>query len=279
MEQGTLWRVDRVFRHQLRGTIEWVNFFKNKELYSECDPSFYDQKNCTTIQRFPELKKAIANPMKNIESEKVTLLDMIVFVLSVYVLLALIAYSFFEIADETKRLILILDDVVCFVFLYDFFHRFAIAGNKKLYLKWGWIDFVSSIPVFHFLRYGRLVRMLRIILVLRAFRSAKYIVKHIFKTTSEISFTSIAFMILILIVFGSVAILQVENAPDSNIKTAEDAIWWVIVAVMTVGFGDKYPVTTEGRIIGAFIMIIGVGLFGTFTGYIASWFINNKKNS
>lgn len=80
-----------------------------------------------------------------------------------------------------------------------------------------------------------------------------------------------------MVIFSAIAILQVEDDPNSNIKTAEDAIWWAYVTITTVGYGDKYPVTTEGRIIAAFLMTTGVGLFGTFTGFLASWFVAEKK--
>jgi voltage-gated potassium channel len=85
---------------------------------------------------------------------------------------------------------------------------------------------------------------------------------------------------ILMIIFSSIAILQVETDPNSNIKNAEDAIWWSFVTITTVGYGDKFPVTTEGRIIAAFLMTVGVGLFGTFTGFVASWFMgtNNKEN-
>lgn len=80
-----------------------------------------------------------------------------------------------------------------------------------------------------------------------------------------------------MIIFGSISLLQVEHDANSNIKTAEDAIWWAFVTITTVGYGDKYPVTTEGRIIAAFLMVTGVGLFGTFTGYMTSWFVGSQK--
>ncbi len=80
-----------------------------------------------------------------------------------------------------------------------------------------------------------------------------------------------------MIIFSAVAILQVENAPNSNIKTAEDAIWWAYATITTVGYGDVFPVTTEGRIIAAALMTVGVGLFGTFTAFLASWFVTEKK--
>jgi voltage-gated potassium channel len=84
---------------------------------------------------------------------------------------------------------------------------------------------------------------------------------------------------ILMVIFSSIAILQVENVPNSNIKTAEDALWWSYVTVTTVGYGDKFPVTLEGRIIAGFLMTTGVGLFGTFTGFVASWFVGEKKNN
>lgn len=82
-----------------------------------------------------------------------------------------------------------------------------------------------------------------------------------------------------MVVFSSIAILQFETLPNSNIKTAGDAIWWSYVTITTVGYGDKYPVTPEGRIIAAMLMTVGVGLFGTFTAYISSWFVKAENQN
>jgi len=64
-----------------------------------------------------------------------------------------------------------------------------------------------------------------------------------------------------------------RNAPDANIKTASDAIWYVIVTMSTVGYGDRYPVSNPGRELGTFIIVVGVGIFGTLTGYLANLFL------
>jgi voltage-gated potassium channel len=79
-----------------------------------------------------------------------------------------------------------------------------------------------------------------------------------------------------MVIFSSIAILQVEDSPESNIKTAGDALWWSYVTITTVGYGDKYPVTTEGRVIAAVLMTVGAGLVGTFTGFAASWFVEGR---
>lgn len=73
--------------------------------------------------------------------------------------------------------------------------------------------------------------------------------------------------------------LQLEKGIDgSNIHNAGDALWWAFVTITTVGYGDFYPVTYEGRIVAAVLMTAGVGLFGTFTGFVASWFLEEDSD-
>ncbi len=74
--------------------------------------------------------------------------------------------------------------------------------------------------------------------------------------------------------FGALAILSAEQyAPDANITSASDAIWWTYVTITTVGYGDHYPVTNGGRIVGILVMTAGVGLFGTLSGFLANAFL------
>jgi Ion channel len=68
-----------------------------------------------------------------------------------------------------------------------------------------------------------------------------------------------------------------ESAPGANITTASDALWYTIVTISTVGYGDYYPVTDAGRVAGAVIIVVGVGIFGTFTGYLANLFLSPRK--
>jgi voltage-gated potassium channel len=83
----------------------------------------------------------------------------------------------------------------------------------------------------------------------------------------------------VLVVFSSIAILNCETSPDANIKSASDALWWSIVTITTVGYGDFYPTTLLGRIIAAVLMTAGIGLFGTFTAYIASFFFHQEEEA
>ncbi len=197
-------------------------------------------------------------------------LSLVILILSFYVLFSLVVITFFSVTPEIQKILSQIDNFICIVFLIEFFYRFYKAPSKLQFLKWGWIDLISSIPFIDFLRVGRVLRLLRLLRILRAFKSIKHIVEHVYKDKSKGLLSTVGVIAFLMVLFSSVTILQVETAPNSNIKTAEDALWWSYTTLTTVGYGDKYPVTTEGRLIAAILMTTGVGLCGTFAGYIAS---------
>ena len=204
-------------------------------------------------------------------------LNVAVVVLSIYVLLALFVSTVFRLSPPTERILGLADNGICVFFLLDFAIRFYQAPKKLHFMRWGWVDLISSIPSVAVLRVGRTLRLIRVLRILRAFRSMRHLLHHLFRSRVQGTFTAVALVATLMVIFSSIAILQVETSPDSNIKTAEDALWWAYSTITTVGYGDKYPVTGAGRLIAAALMTVGVGLFGTFTGFLASWFVENKK--
>ena len=218
--------------------------------------------------------------LKDPEPEKLTMLNILIIVLSVYVLVALLLDIFFKFPPEVSRLLTHIDNFICVIFLIDFGNRFYKAESKWKFMKWGWIDLISSVPAFDFMRVGRALRLIRLLRILRAFRSTRHLVQHVFKRRTKGALWTAALIAILMIIFSSIAILQVETDPAGNIKTAEDALWWSYVTITTVGYGDRYPVTSEGRVIASMLMTVGVGLFGTFTAFLASWFVGeNKKDT
>jgi voltage-gated potassium channel len=211
------------------------------------------------------------------KKEQLTYFDLVIIALSIYILIALLIEIVFKLAPELSRLLIIIDNFICLVFLVDFVSRLIKSKDRLEFMRWGWIDLLSSIPNITFLRYGRVVRLIRLFRLLRAFRSTKSLIHYVFRNKPRGAFSSVALIALLMVIFCSIAILEVENSPNSNIHTAEDALWWAITTVTTVGYGDKFPVTTEGRVIAGILMFTGVGLFGTFTGFVASWFLDDKK--
>ena len=213
---------------------------------------------------------------EDLAKKELNLFNIIILVLSLYVLISLIVTTFFVLSDEVTVLLNYVDNLICIIFLVDFALRFKKANNKLVFMKWGWIDLISSIPYIDFLRAGRVLRLIRLIRVFRAFKATKLIFEHINRNKKQSALTSVALISFLMVIFSSLAILQFEKDVNSNIKTAEDAIWWSYVTITTVGYGDKFPITTEGRIIGAVLMTMGVGIFGTFTALVSSWFIEKK---
>jgi hypothetical protein len=96
--------------------------------------------------------------------------------------------------------------------------------------------------------------MFRIFPVLRGLRAARVLTSLVLPHRAENTFLAASLLAMLLVIFCSSAILHFETAPESNIKTAEDAIWWSFTTITTVGYGDRFPVTSEGRIIAVLLM-------------------------
>lgn len=208
------------------------------------------------------------------KSGKMTAWQLIMLVLCVYVLAALFVSEAVKLPEEVQKLLDLIDAIVCFVFLGDFFVHLYIAPSKLGYLKWGWIDLISSIPSVPVLRVGRVARIVRILRLLRGVRATKAIVQLVYENRARGVFTAAAIISFVLVVFSAIVALGSESeAPNANIKTAGDALWWAFSTITSVGYGDVYPVTFAGRMAGVVLMTAGVGLFGIFTAYVATKFM------
>ncbi|NTV94536.1 MAG: ion transporter [Thiobacillus sp.] len=187
--------------------------------------------------------------------------------------------TLFRLDPRTREIIAWLDNGVCLLFFVDFLITFWRAEDRAEYFwRWGWLDLLSSIPMVDELRWGRLARIFRIFRILRGLRSAKLVAEWFTDRRRESALLSAGLISLILVVFSAIAILQLETAPNSNIRSAEDALWWAITTITTVGYGDLYPVTSAGRLLAAAMMIAGVGLFGALSGLVASLLLRPAEN-
>ena len=204
-----------------------------------------------------------------------------ILLLSLVLLFALAIDTLFQLPHEVKTVTQIADTAICGILLTDFFVRLYRAESKLAFMKWGWIDLIASIPNLDVLRWGRMVRVLRVIRLLRGVRSVHRVLRMVFENRLQGGGVSLALVAFLLVTFSSVSVLVVEREASSNIKSAEDAIWWSVATITTVGYGDKYPVTTEGRIIGIVLMVCGVGMFAGLSGLVASMFLGGqgKKSS
>lgn len=195
--------------------------------------------------------------------------------LCLWALAVLALGSFAKWSESTRTIIDYADNAVCLLFFIDFLWTFSRVERRWRYLaSWGWIDLISSIPTLDALRWGRAARLMRIIRVLRGIRSARALTHFVIGRRAESAFLASILITIFLLVAASIAILEFEVPEGGNIATAQDAMWWAISTMTTVGYGDRYPITSEGRLVAVFLMAAGVGLFGTLSGAVASWFLS-----
>jgi hypothetical protein len=172
----------------------------------------------------------------------------------------------------------IMNGLFSIVFLGDFTYRILTAPSKSHYFfrDFGWADLFASLPLPQF----KILRVFRLFRVYRLMKNVgpKTIINTLVKDRAGSALYVLLLMGVIVLEFGALGVLRAEKAnPDANIQTASDAVWYVLVTISTVGYGDRYPTTGLGRIWGAVIIIVGVGIFGTFTGFLANFFLSPGK--
>lgn len=201
--------------------------------------------------------------------------QLFVLVLSVSALVLAAASALLDPSTAVAELLEYADLAICCVFLVDFGLSFATAPNKFQYLvTWGWLDAISAIPAIDFARWGRAARVFRILRVLRALRATRVVASLAIRYRTRNAVLAAALLLLVTVFSCSVAILHFEGDAGGNIRTAPDALWWAISTVTTVGYGDFYPVTWEGRLVAAVLMITGVGVFSALAGAMSTLFLS-----
>lgn len=177
-----------------------------------------------------------------------------------------------------NKILRIMDVIFSAIFLVDFTYRLLTAPSKSEYFfrRFGWADLLASLP-FQQLKVLRLFRVKRVYRLLHDY-GARNVLRTLSRDRAGSALYILLFMGILVLEFGSLGMLKIEQyAAGANITSASDAVWYTIVTISTVGYGDKYPVTNAGRILGSIIIVIGVGIFGTFTGYLATTFLSSKN--
>ena len=158
------------------------------------------------------------------------------------------------------------------VFLFDFLYRLATSASRWSYVirRWGWADLIAVVPL---LRLFRLARVLSTVREARAV-GVERITDDLYVSRAKATFLMTVFAVVVVVEFAGIAEYYVEQGvAGANIVSAGDSIWWGLVTITTVGYGDQYPVGESGRIVGAFLLFAGIALFSVLTGFIANVFL------
>jgi voltage-gated potassium channel len=159
-------------------------------------------------------------------------------------------------------------------------HSHPFYGRMSFMISfWGIVDLLAIAPFFlsAFATDFAFIRMLRLLRILRLFRMSRYfhafrIIKNVLNSKREELILAFSF-IFFLIIFSSSLMYYIEHpVQPKKFSSIPAALWWGVNTMTTVGYGDIYPITLAGKILGAFVAISGISLFALPAGIIASGF-------
>ena len=187
-------------------------------------------------------------------------------------LVFLVAFSWpaFD-ATPSASTLAILNNVqwICWsAFACDLLWGFIKSGDKKKFLVTHPLEIVAvALPMLRPLRLLRLISFGSLVLEKVSIGKSVGITIKVIVTT---------------LFFGYIAAIQItvieRISPSGNIKNFSDGLWWAFTTITTVGYGDRYPTTTEGRILAVCLMILGISLLGVVSATIAAWFVRLMQN-
>lgn len=201
--------------------------------------------------------------------------DWLVLVVAVVSLLLVLLETFLRIPPHILPTLHDIDRVACLIFLADIGVRWRREKWSAEFWRWGWIDLLASIPFDPAFRSLQAIRIYRFVRLVRVLKKLNTLTTGTSLNEKLLALPGIA---LVMVFFSTMLMVEVERgAPNATIKTGGDALWWALTTVTTVGYGDMYPVTTEGRIIAAVLMLIGIALFGAMSAIVTSKLILPKE--
>jgi voltage-gated potassium channel len=231
------------------------------------------------------MSKPVAAPQR---SNSYNIFILVLTILSLVIMVLLVLPQ----PQAVHDLLAVYDNIICVIFLGDFTMNMARARRKRDYFigQRGWLDLLGSIPSLGIIApdAGRLVGLLRLARLSRLARigrllggeNRKTLVKDVLENRGQYATFITILAAFIVLVTASTLVLTFESfapAGEANITTGGDAVWWGIVTITTVGYGDYFPVTLMGRLTGVFVMFAGVGIIGALASILASLLVPPPK--
>lgn len=174
---------------------------------------------------------------------------------------------------DIRGLLVFMEPILTAILLMDFGIRLHWSRPHRWHYMnrgGGWFDLLGSLP------YGRLLRLFRLWRVSQAFRQygTKNVLRWFVLNRAKGTLFLVFSFLLIVLEVGGIVVLHFEaGAPGANIETGGEALWWGVVTITTVGYGDYYPVTPGGQVTATVMIFAGVALVGIFTAWAAAVFM------
>ncbi|MCI5902792.1 MAG: potassium channel family protein [Blautia sp.] len=203
----------------------------------------------------------------------------IVYELSISIMAAAsVMFAIMDILYGLPHILRILDFVIYIIFVFDYFIRFFLSKKKKSFFQNNIFDLIAIIPISSAMRVFRTFKIFRLLKLSKITKVTRFlaVVSRLFKKFQRFLNTNglkyIIFSSGLLIVIGGALICLFEDI------SLIDGIWWSFVTATTVGYGDISPSSIPGRIIACILMITGIGVIGSLTSALTSFFISGNEH-
>lgn len=198
--------------------------------------------------------------------------DVIVIVLTVVTLAGLLIEAMFDLPHAVSTIMGWADNVVCAIFIAEFAFRVHLAPRKLEFFRRNWIDLLGAVPAVDALRSARIVRLVRLLRVTRFFMVWRRLSRRYEFPMPTGALTNLGLTTVVIWLVSAFSFYRFEKGEQPELS-AGDALWWSMTTLSTVGYGDLYPVTSEGRGIAVLTMVLGIGLLGGVAATTATTFI------
>ena len=176
--------------------------------------------------------------------------------------------------SATDEAIYALEWLITGLFIAEFSSRLWAAESRRAYVRGHWIDLVSCIPPVRWARFFRLFRLLRLA---RTFAGIGRAMTHVERLGNHHGLMWLIIAWIAVMLLCAVGLFVVENGVNDAVESPLDALWWGLTTMTTVGYGDVFPTTGEGRVVAAVLMILGIGLYSIITATVTSFLIAGDR--
>lgn len=177
--------------------------------------------------------------------------------------------------DSDSAALLALEWALTIIFAAEFVSRLVASHDRSRYLRGHWVDALALVPP---ARGFRVLRLLRLLRLLRAFAGVARALTTVERLINHRGLVWLLAAWLAVMVLCSMGLYAAEHDVNAAVASPLDALWWGVVTMTTVGYGDVTPTTPEGRLAAATLMVLGIGLFSAVTATITSFMLADRTD-